>query len=260
VFFLYGSGRNGKSVVTSVIDMLIGKSNISHVSLTAFQRNRFSGAELYGKFCNTCNELDYEDLTKTDVLKQLSGGDSIQAERKFQHPFNFVNYAKLIFVTNELPRTTDKTNAFFRRVFLIHFANIFEEDKEDKLLLDRITTEEIEGLAFKCLGYLRGIGKRGFAFGNDEAPQVMMKNYERDSNPFETFVEEHYEEDPDGYVPKSEFKEHYKAWVTNKGFRIPNDKVIKEAMKTMGVIEEKRTLVGKARANCWVGLKTRKQG
>mgnify|MGYP000921230184 CR=1 FL=1 len=95
-FFLYGRGANGKGVFARVLEAILGKHNISHVSMKNFQNNRFSGAELYNKYANICTELDYSDLNHTDLIKQLTGGDSIHAEKKFHHPFNFVGLPGLL--------------------------------------------------------------------------------------------------------------------------------------------------------------------
>jgi len=254
VFFLYGSGGNGKSVFARILEMLIGQHNISHVSLTDFQKNRFSKAELDGKFINMCTELDYQDLTRTDVLKQLTGGDSIQVEKKFQHPYNFINYAKLIFLTNELPRTTDKTNAFYRRVFLINFPYTFDGENADRSLLDKIGRNEVEGLAFKCLGILKTLMGRNFSFTNDQAITRLMEDYERVSNPFDTFISECCETTNTAFITKQEFKERFYEWLKQKGYRLWDDKAIKEAMMKHDFYEEKKK-VGDNRPNCWVGLK-----
>ena len=58
-------------------------------------------------------------------LKNSAGGDPIPAERKFQPPFKFVNYAKLLFSANEMPHTPDETDAFFARPIIINFPNQF---------------------------------------------------------------------------------------------------------------------------------------
>ena len=42
----------------------------------------------------------------------LVSGDFIIAERKFEHPFSFRNYAKLIFSANEIRESDDKTDDF----------------------------------------------------------------------------------------------------------------------------------------------------
>ncbi|MFC1607142.1 phage/plasmid primase, P4 family [Candidatus Latescibacterota bacterium] len=115
LFMLYGSGSNGKSVFTNILTNLLGVENTSQVPVDELQHNKFAPGRLYGKFINIASEMDYKKLSKTSQLKQASGGDYLSCERKFKEPFPFKNYAKLIFNTNQLPRTDDKTDAFYRR-------------------------------------------------------------------------------------------------------------------------------------------------
>ena len=63
---------------------------------------------------NTFADLKSIKLSETGNFKMLVSGDSITAERKFEQPFTFRNYAKLIFSANEIPASDDKTDAFYR--------------------------------------------------------------------------------------------------------------------------------------------------
>ncbi len=171
-----------------------------------------------------------------DKLKQLTGGDSLQVEKKFQPFFNFRNTAKLIFVTNEIPKPHDKTDAFYRRVHIIHFQNVFDGSNADRYLMDKISQEEMEGLAFKCIGIAQGMQHRGLSFTNDQATESMREQYENDSNPFDVFISETYEEDFDQFVSKTKFKEKFHQWLKKHGYRENrrNDKRIKAAMQDKG--------------------------
>jgi phage/plasmid-associated DNA primase len=107
LLFFNGTGRNGKGVMLTVIKRVLGFQNISGESLHRILENRFAVAELYGKLANIDADLSTDALRNTGTLKKLTGGDPIPAERKFQRPFKFVNYAKLIFSANEMPHTPD---------------------------------------------------------------------------------------------------------------------------------------------------------
>ncbi len=257
IYFLYGPGRNGKSVYTYIITQLLGKDNISAASLHDLQTNRFAGAELYGKYANISAELRYGDLNNTDQIKKLTGGDRIQAERKFQHPFSFVNYAKLIFVTNELPKTDDKTQAFYRRVRVISFPNIFEGKTEDKLLWEKITAQELEGLAFRCIPILRNMIQKGFTFTNQKQTADIEQEYEELSNPIATFIQQECitGDEKEFFITKDKFKNRIDGWLRSTHKRIRKDKEIAQYMKEKGISEEKKNIEEVGRKNCWVGIK-----
>lgn len=110
-----GKGSNGKTTFLKVIDNLLGSKNMSHVSLQDLGNDRFASAGLYGKLANTFADLKSDKLTHSGPFKMLVSGDFIRAQHKFKNPFEFQNYAKLIFSANEIPQSDDKTYAYFRR-------------------------------------------------------------------------------------------------------------------------------------------------
>ena len=57
--FLYGSGKNGKSVFVDIVEAHLGKENISHESLSDMcgENGDRSRANLSGKLLNTCSDV-----------------------------------------------------------------------------------------------------------------------------------------------------------------------------------------------------------
>jgi putative DNA primase/helicase len=252
MFFLYGRGSNGKTTFAAILEGILGKNNIASVSLSDFQTNRFASSELYNKFANVSGELSYEDLTRTDTLKKLSGGDLIRAERKWKEPFVFHNFCKLLFLTNELPRTTDRTPAFYRRVHLIHFPNLFTGELADKDILSKIPPGEYTGLAVACIDVLRLIIDRGWQFENEETIEETEELYERLTDHLGTFLSEFTCVDADGSIPKWELRDTFFGWLKQKGFRGWTEKQLGFVMKRDLGYQEVR--IGERRHRHWCGI------
>lgn len=257
VFFLYGSGGNGKSVFQSILTTVLGKQNVSAVSLHELQSDRFASSDLFNKYANISGELKYGTLDNTNILKKLSGNDIIRAQRKFQQSFDFVNHAKLIFATNELPKTIDRTDSFYRRILLIEFPNKFTGDKEDKDLLRKIPKKEYEGLAFKCASILKRLYKKRFTFTNEKTLSEVEAVYEDLTNPLETFIREFCLEDSSGAIPKQEFRDKLNSWLYEKRLRRLDDKEIKKEMKTLDFSDHRSSFGERHRE--WVGLKWKEE-
>lgn len=256
LFFLYGCGANGKSVYANILEGMLGGHIVSHVSLQKLQSSRFSGAELYKKYLNICGELNYQQLERTELIKQLTGGDRISAERKFAQPFDFVNFGKLVFLTNELPPTSDMSNGFYRRIFTIEFPKVFDEKKADHFLVEHLGREEFEGLAFKCLGTAQQLMGTGFTFTNDRNTDKIREQYEALSNPLEAFIGDTYEADTEGAIPKQQFTREFGQWLKVKGMRPWSDTQLGKEMRKRNYPDGKRH-VGGGRQNCWLGLKSK---
>jgi putative DNA primase/helicase len=252
-FFLYGSGGNGKSLFTRILSIMLGDKNVLSLTPHDLENNRFASSGLFGKFANIAGEISYQKLEKTDVLKRLVGGDLIRGEHKHKNAFYFQNYAKLIFNTNELPKTYDQTRAFYRRLYLIEFPNRFEGKFEDKSLISKITKSELEGLAVKSLKYLKAFIDRGYYFARDASVEQVEARYERLTNPLSVFLDERTEQDYDGFIAKWELKEEFISWLKERSFRVWNDREITKGMKSKGFEEKFKDFEGK-RARSWIGL------
>ncbi|MCD6162121.1 MAG: toprim domain-containing protein [candidate division Zixibacteria bacterium] len=141
-FMFHGQGANGKGTLLEVLKKFLGSHNVSGVELQRLD-DPFLPAELYGKLANIVGDLSSKELYQTGRLKSLSSGtDVIQAQKKYGQPFTFINHAKLIYAANELPKTKDQTLAFWRRVCLLEFRQTFVGKKDDRHMVEKLTTEE----------------------------------------------------------------------------------------------------------------------
>jgi len=72
------------------------------------------------------------------MFKTLTGRDLIAAPRKYLTRVKFVNFAKMVFACNKLPRTKDTSTAFWNRWILFEFPYTFLSEKE----INSLTEEE----------------------------------------------------------------------------------------------------------------------
>ena len=122
IFVLYGLGVNGKTVFTSLLTSLHGTRNVSNVPLPAMLNNRFALADLENKDVNIDSELPYSTIKETSILKKLTSGSKqpIRIERKNQRAYDTGLYAKLFFNANRIPESMDMSDAYNRRMIIIH--------------------------------------------------------------------------------------------------------------------------------------------
>ena len=257
-FILFGSGANGKTAFIKILRRILGNKNISSETSNAIQYNPFSMGRLYGKLANVTSEMEYNILKNTVKLKMATGEDLMNCERKFKEPFLFVNYAKLIFLTNQIPLTTDKTFAFYRRIFLLEFPNKFIlGENADPDIVDRINQREFEGLALWALAKLGELKKKYFVFTKHKRTEEITEQYENLSNPLFKFINDFTIKEPNSDIPKSEFQSKFEAYQRDKGFRIWSDKEISREMRGMGFIEKSLTrgeLGNKRTFRAWIEI------
>jgi putative DNA primase/helicase len=212
VFILLGPGRTGKSYLLDILRQFAGDANSCSMSLTNLSNNRFAGSDLFGKLLDVVNEMDSGELLSSDLFKQITGGskDPIRAERKYEHAFNFINFAKLAFATNKLPKTSDDTTGFWRRYEIIKCYHVFTEDEYDAETLDHLTDhDELSGFFNDVIGRLPGLLERR-AFTNEMTPEEVKKIWEENSVPIVDFADQFIDAHAvDQVIPKNDLHEWF---------------------------------------------------
>ena len=255
IFCFIGAGMNGKSKFLELLRRFIGGKNCCSTELDTLLMSRFEVTRLHKKLVCQMGETNFGELSKTSILKKLSGGDLIGFEYKNKDPIEDKNYAKILIATNNLPSTTDKTIGFYRRWMIIDFPNQFTEAKD---ILGEIPKEEYECLALKCTFILRELLKNR-KFTNEGSIEDRMNMYESKSNFLMKFIDEFCVVGDNKYTTKASFGKKFKAWCKERGHREMSDNSIGRQMKEMGYESEKKYFNwmydGKGgQVRCWMGL------
>ena len=159
---LYGNGDNGKSIFIKSSEAFVGPLDCSHVPRQELDNDKFSSADLYGKLVNTFADLKSQKLMATGNFKTLVSGDSVRAQKKYGQPFTFKNYSKLIFSSNRIPDSDDKSQAYCKRWLILSFDKVFHGATKDTNLINKLTTpDELSGLLNLALITIRPLRKDG---------------------------------------------------------------------------------------------------
>lgn len=238
IFCLYGKGSNGKSVYLNILSKFIGQDNCTSTSLESLTDNRFESAKMYKKLVCRLSEIHDKMLSKTSILKNISGGDSISVEFKNKNPFDAKIYSKIIIGTNLIPITTDDTDGFYRRWIIVDFPNQFA-DKRD--ILSEIPDSEFNNLCCKSINILKEImQKREFTFDGDILNK--RKRYSERSNPIESFIKERCLEDINSDSIFSDIYNQYTTYLSQKGFHSISKNDFGTALRVLGFSVKKKTI------------------
>ena len=155
------------------------------MSLQQLAEDRFAPAQLYHKMVNAVADLKASKIIDSGRFKELVSGDLIEAQRKDEHAFLMENYSKMIFSANEIPPSTDQTNAYFRRWSIIPFLKTFERDPT---LHERLNTEEEKSGILNLMLYGRRLL---LAEGFDEIPLEKVRTmYNKNASAIKDFIEQ----------------------------------------------------------------------
>ena len=147
---LYGSGANGKSVFYDIMCGMLGWENFSSYTLNSLtNENGYYRAKIEKKLVNYCSEISNKQ--DVELFKMLASGEPIEARLPYKDPFIMMNYAKLVFNCNSLPKEVEATNAFFRRLIIIPFTQTIPEEQQDHYLAKKSYTLNCPECSIGCL-------------------------------------------------------------------------------------------------------------
>ena len=140
LFFLYGSGGNGKGVFVNTL-MRIMDEYATAAPMSTFTSSKFDShptdlADLAGSRMVTASETDEGRSWAEARIKQMSGGDPIKARFMRQDFFQYQPQFKLVFLGNHKPVLVNVDDAARRRFNIIPFTyqpKTPDLDLEDKL-------------------------------------------------------------------------------------------------------------------------------
>jgi len=241
LFFLYGTGCNGKSTFLSIIRKLMGSYGLkASMSLFTIRNKDNNGpneslANLRGKRFVMATEIEEGKRLAVATIKDMTGGEPIRADRKYEHEIEFEPTFKLWLSGNHKPVITDSTYSIWRRFKLVPFTVTIPNPEEDyprklEAELSGILNWAIEG----CLEWQ----KQGL--GQAEAIRMATETYQREQDVIADFITDFCMWEPQATIAVSDLFEAYQKWCeTNAGIELGKRKfgdrlIEKGAMRVSG--------------------------
>jgi putative DNA primase/helicase len=221
VALLLGATSSGKSVTLSVLQRLFPRDQIGATPPSRWA-HEYHVAMLAGKVLNIVGELDAKDPIPAGAFKQVTGRDLIDGRHPTHRPFSFVCEASQFFNANRPPPTSDKSDAFYRRWRIVHFANSVRPEQEIRDLDKQIIEHEMGAFLWWALCGAAEVVRAG-GIMETETHREAVRKWRVENNSALSFLLDR-EVCELGDTPKHRtrgtdlFKE-YKEWAGDNGFR-----------------------------------------
>ncbi len=158
LFFLYGTGANGKSVFANVISTILGDyattASMDTFVETRGDRHPTDLAGLRGARFVTAIETEQGRRLNESKVKAITGGDKISARFMRQDFFEFFPQFKPVIVGNHKPAIRNIDEAMKRRMHMIPFTVTIPPERRDGRLTEKLLAERDGILAWAVLGCL----------------------------------------------------------------------------------------------------------
>jgi putative DNA primase/helicase len=252
LLILNGLGRNGKGTLCKLITIFLGKNNVAGESLDQLLNGRFSASQLNGKLVNIDADVSKEISKKIGILKKLTGNDILSAEEKFKPQFNFINHAKLIQVSNQLPEIKEDTIAIFSRLLIIDFSKTFIKNANPDLISELTTEEELSGLLHILLKRLPRVLINGIRYTKSIEN---LEKYQLRMNSVKYFADNYLEEMSESKVKKEVVYKKYKEFCFKNRITSKPENKFSEDMTRLGFEYRQLRDGSNFRAYYWINLR-----
>jgi putative DNA primase/helicase len=254
--FLYGKGKNGKSMLIEFLQKFFGDyaANLSYDGLFS----RFGPATLKDKLVNIFDDTTVSFTKETSIAKNLIAGGSISAEFKGRDMFSFNNVTRLIFSSQETPRTSDNTIAWYDRWYFIKFPNSFRPSNKAKFEIEQALAEEHAGIFNWMIdGLIRLM--RNDEFTASDTLSLYNMEYRSQNDNVTQFVNSLCVEKTDGNISITDLYKVYHVWIATEQLRPVSKKVFVTRIEDMGFDRSKGYIAGKSGQSFFVGLQLNKE-
>ena len=158
LFFLYGTGANGKSVFANVISTILGDyaatASMDTFVETRGDRHPTDLAGLRGARFVTAIETEQGRRLNESKVKAITGGDKISARFMHKDFFEYTPQFKPVIVGNHKPAIRNIDEAMRRRLHMIPFTVTIPPDRRDPRLTEKLLAERDGILAWAVAGCL----------------------------------------------------------------------------------------------------------
>jgi P4 family phage/plasmid primase-like protien len=259
-----GSGSNGKSILTDLMSQTLGEYKATvPITLVTSKRNSIGGTssevmQLKGVRYAVMQEPSKDDAKINEgVMKELTGGDPLQARQLYCESETFTPQFDLVVCTNTLFDITSNDDGTWRRIRICDFmakfvdsdaAPVIGDDNPHQFPKDKSLKEKLPKWAqvFASMLVKRAFETQGVV---EDCPIVMASsnNYRRGQDHIAAFIGEMVVTKFGGRIKKQELSEEFKIWFqSSQGMR--------KAPKGVELYEYMDKKFGKHKSNEWYNV------
>jgi P4 family phage/plasmid primase-like protien len=241
LLFLHGSGRNGKSVFLSALNLLLGdyaRSASSSLLLASGQNQHPTAlAGLQGARLVIASEIPRNATWNEAMIKDITGGEALSARYMRGDFFDFKPQMTLMIAGNDKPRLNGVDKAMRARIVLVPFEVFIAPEERDPLLTMKLEAEGPEILRWAIEGAMEW-QKRGL-----DVPATIKKAslaYLDDEDVLKSFLDEETTSSSSNCVKTQDLYDRYRDWCQRQGTQPEKRATFTKDLMARGYQETKR--------------------
>lgn len=226
LFFLYGTGSNGKSTFVNMISSLFGDYTKNAQSDTIMRADRGNASSARSDIARlksvrlvTTSEPSGGCVLDEALVKTMTGEDVITARRLYKEEFQFRPEFKIVMATNVKPIIKHSDHGIWRRVRMLPFVAQIPDERKDIHLAEKLQAEKAGIFQWALLGAVDW-----YKHGMPPCAKVNAANeeYRQEMDKMKQFVDDCIVSAAGCTIPSGKLYGVYRAWCTERGERYPS--------------------------------------
>jgi putative DNA primase/helicase len=241
LFFLYGTGANGKSVFQSTVASILADYHttaaIETFTASKSERHPTELAHLCGARLVTATETEESRDWAESKIKALTGGDKIPARYMRGDFFEFIPSFKLMIAGNHMPSLRSVDEAIRRRFHLIPFSVTIPTAERDPQLFENLKAEWPGILSWMIQGCLKW---QTIGLQPPDVVRNATASYLEAQDTITAWIDDCCDRDPQAWETKAALFASWSAWATKEGEPIGTKKKLTQALGARGYQADRR--------------------
>lgn len=256
ILFAIGPPRSGKGTIMHLLRRLVGEPNVVHPTLASLS-GTFGFQPFLNKSLAVISDARLGSRADANVIVErllsISGEDPFTVDRKHMSQMTVPLKARVMILTNELPRLRDESGALASRFRILRMTRSFV-GSEDPKLRSKLEAELPGILHWALMGLVR-LRERGRFI--EPASSAVVHDELRDlTSPTRKFVRERCLVSSSAFVPTETLYEAYKHWCRSRGQgQIEQDSTLGRNLRAVvpHILRRQRRIGGK-QTWCYLGI------
>ncbi|ARU21568.1 glycerol-3-phosphate dehydrogenase [Ralstonia solanacearum] len=259
LFFLYGTGANGKSVFVNVLTTILG-DYAANAPMDTFMEARGDRhptelAGLRGARLVSSIETEQGRRWNESKVKAITGGDKVSARFMRQDFFDYVPQFKLLIAGNHKPAIRNVDEAMKRRLHLIPFTVTVPPERRDGRLTEKLLRERDGILAWAIDGCLAWQRQR---LDPPDCVRSATEEYFDEEDAIGDFLDEEAQCHPQARVAVADVFLRWQEWAGRRGEYVGTSRWLAQQLANRGF--DRTRLHGGVKGLAGISLKPKDYG
>ena len=240
MFLLYGDGSNGKSKLSAVMKKIMGDYyNAIDSSQLMVNKNQSTAVQnslaemLLTRYLET-QETEQGAMLSEKLVKQMSGGDEINAQKKYGTPFHFTAHFKVWMMTNHKPKIIGTDFGIWRRLFLFPFLHRFTDEEKDIHMGEKLAKEYPQILGWCIKGAVDYLSETDGGFKQPMCLKAETKVYQDENDVVSEFLKKQCVVSAASTEPCDAVYDSYRNWCNRNNDYCMKERLFREEMRRKG--------------------------